>query len=301
MVMTDTMARVKINGGITDTFYIGTGLKQGDGFAPMLFNMALDWVVKQTNIDLNNTLLYKSVQIVGYADDLDIMGRSLQGMEEVYKQIEIIAAKIGLQININKTKRMVQSRDRLEVSPIMNQFDIVEEFKYLGTILNTCNDEWIEVQRRISQANKTYFALLEIMKSNCVHRRTKIKIYKTIIRNVICYGSETWVMTKRTEMALGAFERKILRRIFGPVQQNAQWRIRYNDELFNLYKDNDIVTFIKLRRLEWAGHVYRMEDHRIPKRLMEGRIYGIRPKGRPKNRWIDSVTIDARDLLGISA
>ena len=131
----------------------------------MLFNMALDWVVKQTNIDLNNTLLYKSMQIVGYADDLDIMGRSLQGMEEVYKQIEIIAAKIGLQININKTKRMVQSRDRLEVSPIMNQFDIVEEFKYLGTILNTCNDEWIEVQRRISQANKTYFALLEIMKS----------------------------------------------------------------------------------------------------------------------------------------
>ena len=89
-------------------------------------------------------------------------------------------------------------------------------------------------------------------------------------------------MTKRTEMALGAFERKILRRIFGPVQQNSQWRMRYNDELYDLYKDNDIVTFIKLRRLEWAGHVYRMEDHRIPKRLMEGRIYGIRPKGRPK-------------------
>ena len=89
-----------------------------------------------------------------------------------------------------------------------------------------------------------------------LHRRTKIKIYKTIIRNVICYGSETWVMTKRTEMALGAFECKILRRIFGPVQQNAQWRICYNDELYNLYNDNDIVTFIKLRRLEWAGHVY---------------------------------------------
>ena len=43
-----------------------------------------------------------------------------------------------------------------------------------------------------------------------------------------------------------------------------------------------------------------MEDHRIPKRLMEGRIYGICPKGRPKNRRIDSVTVDARDLLGIS-
>ena len=44
-----------------------------------------------------------------------------------------------------------------------------------------------------------------------------------------------------------------------------------------------------------------MEDHRIPKRSMEGRIYRTRPKGRPKNRWIDSVTVDARDLLGISA
>ena len=34
---------------------------------------------------------------------------------------------------------------------------------------------------------------------------------------------------------------------------------------------------------------------------MEGRIYGVRPKGRPKNRWVDSVIVDARDLLGISA
>ena len=70
---------------------------------------------------------------------------------------------------------------------------------------------------------------------------------------------------------------------------------------YNLYKDNDIVTFIKLRILEWAGRVYRLEDHRIHKRFMEGGIYGIRPKGRPENRWIDSVTVDARDLLGNSA
>ncbi|KAJ4442391.1 hypothetical protein ANN_03977 [Periplaneta americana] len=79
----------------------------------MLFNLALHWVITQTDIDPNNTLVYKSVQIVGYADDLDVMGRSLTAIEEVYKDLEQGAAKIGLQINASKAKRMTQIRNRI--------------------------------------------------------------------------------------------------------------------------------------------------------------------------------------------
>ncbi|KAJ4429788.1 hypothetical protein ANN_21992 [Periplaneta americana] len=55
------------------------------------------------------------------------------------------------------------------------------------------------------------------------------------------------------------------------------------------------------RRLEWAGHVYRMEGNRIPKKILEGKIHGKRPIGRPKNRWIDAVTIDSQVYLGTTA
>lgn len=305
MTMSGSKARVKICGGMTDLFEVGSGLKQGDGLAPMLFNLALHWVVKQTKVDLNSTLLYKNAQIVGYADDLDIMGRTLPALEGIYKDLELGAAKVGLHVNERKTKWMIQSRDRqrITIQPNMTLeiFQEVQEFKYLGTILTSNNDELTEVQSRITAANKIYFALKGIMKSNCVHKSSKIRIYKTIIRSILCYASELWTLTKKTEMMLGALERKILRRIFGPVQENSKWRIRYNHELYRLYKSDDIVTHIKLRRLEWAGHVYRMEEYRIPKKILEGTIYGRRPVGRPKGRWLDAVTTDSRNLLGTAA
>ena len=172
--------------------------------------------------------------------------------------------------------------------------------KYLGTTISSNNEEWSEIQRRITAANKTYFALVGILKSSIVHKEMKIRIYKTMIRTVLCYACETWVMNAKAETALGVFERKILRRIYGPVNDNGQWRIRYNHELMDLYKETDIVTYIKLKRLEWAGHVCRMGSQRVNKRIVEGRIYGRRPVGRPKDRWIDEVTKDAKQLLGIT-
>jgi hypothetical protein len=74
-------------------------------------------------------------------------------------------------------------------------------------------------------------------------------LYKTLIRTVLTYGSETWTLTKNSENALSTFERKILRIMYGPVQDNGQWRIRYNKELYELYGEPDLVTCFKLKRL----------------------------------------------------
>jgi hypothetical protein len=51
------------------------------------------------------------------------------------------------------------------------------------------------------------------------------------------------------------FERKIIRRIYGPVMENNVWRIRYNEELNTLLKGEDILRFIKSQRMRWLGHV----------------------------------------------
>ena len=64
------------------------------------------------------------------------------------------------------------------------------------------------------------------------------------------------------------FERKILRKIFGPVQdKDGSWRIRMNRELNELIGNTDIVRFIQSRRIAWLGHVMRMDEKRIPKRI----------------------------------
>ena len=56
---------------------------------------------------------------------------------------------------------------------------------------------------------------------------------------------------------------------------------------------------IKIRRLEWAGHIIRMEEERIPKKVLNGNIHTTRPLGRPRNRWADVVQRDALQLRGI--
>jgi hypothetical protein len=81
------------------------------------------------------------------------------------------------------------------------------------------------------------------------------------------YGCETQSLLQNAEIKSGTFERKMLRRIYGPINENGQWRCRYNTELYELYKDIDMVNDVKLRRLQWAGHVIRMSEERIQGRL----------------------------------
>ena len=98
---------------------------------------------------------------------------------------------------------------------------------------------------------------------------------------------------------LNTFERKILRRIYGPIQEGERWRPRWNNELYTLYNDLNIVEYIKIRRLGWAGHVIRMEEERIPKKVLNGTFHYTRPVGRPRTRWADVVQRDALQLLGV--
>ena len=108
-----------------------------------------------------------------------------------------------------------------------------------------------------------------------------------------------WTLTQAAEQMLSTFERKILRRIYGPTQEEGCWRPRWNNELYSLCKEPDIVEDIKFRRLGWAGRIVRMEEQRIPKKVLNGNFRSVRPIGRPRTRWTDLVQRDARQLLEI--
>jgi hypothetical protein len=67
---------------------------------------------------------------------------------------------------------------------------------------------------------------------------------------------------------------------------------------YSLYKEPNIVEDVKIRRLEWAGHIIRMQEERIPKKVLNGNFHTTRPVGRPRTRWADVVQRDALQLLG---
>jgi hypothetical protein len=91
----------------------------------------------------------------------------------------------------------------------------------------------------------------------------------------------------------------ILRRIYGPIQEGGRWRPRWNNELYTPYNNLSIAEDLKFRRLGWAGHVIRMVEERIPKKVLNGTFHNKRPGRRPRTRWADAVQRDALQLLGV--
>jgi len=178
-------------------------------------------------------------------------------------------------------------------------FEKVSNFKYLGVDVNESANSHEEINRRIIAGNKCYFSMTPLFKSKLLSRKTKIRLYKTLVRPIVLYACGAWASTKTDEKKLMIFERKILRRIFGPKKntENNEYERRTNAELKELFNETDIVGVLKSRRLSWAGHVWRAKDKLINEVTM-WKLYRKRPIGRPRQRWSDRVKEHLK-LLGI--
>jgi hypothetical protein len=173
------------------------------------------------------------------------------------------------------------------------KFEIVKEFKYLSTIVTSDNNISAEINSRILMANKCYYGLKNQLQSHYLSRDTKCKLYNTLIRPVITYGSESWTLNKGNTDKLRIFERKILRKIYGAVNEGGTCRIRYNVELYHLYKDPDVIKIVKANIIRWLGHIFRTDDSNPCKKVtFNNPLYGERRVGRPTTRWLDDVEND---------
>jgi hypothetical protein len=112
----------------------------------------------------------------------------------------------------------------------------------------------------------------------------------------VTYGAQSWTLNSKIEKMLMIWERNILRKIYGQTKKNGQWRIKTDAELITKYKSQVIATVIKIRRLEWLGHVVRMNETRSVKKIFERKLEGKRGRGQPRLRWINDVEDELRKL-----
>jgi hypothetical protein len=130
------------------------------------------------------------------------------------------------------------------------KFETVCSFTYLGSEVNCKNDIIDEIKKHVLAANKCLHCLRKHLKSQLISRKTRIMMYKVLVRPVLSYASQTWPLSRLDERLLSIFERRILRYIFGQVEENGTWRRRYNYELYKLFNERDITGYIKAKRLE---------------------------------------------------
>jgi len=173
------------------------------------------------------------------------------------------AEKLGLIINTNKTKyRQVTRKTNIIIQDIEvegKSYEIVNQFICLGSQINSKNLIKEEIRLRIQAGNRSLFVNKKLLKNKDLNAASKLQIYKSIVR---C-GCETRAMTVTEQNRLLIFESRLLRKIFGPTQDNdGTWRIKTNEELEILIKKETIVRFIKSQRLRRAAYVTRMDTIR---------------------------------------
>lgn len=306
MTHEDTSCKVLVDGRISENFKVVRGLRQGDPISPLLFNLVLEGIIRRSGLSRTGTIYRQRHQILAYADDIVLVTRSKTEMQRIFERLEQEARAIGLMINKEKTKFMKikkgeeeQKRDwKIQVENNVYSFEEVTNFTYLGVTLTNDNEEDTEIKTRIMKGSKCVGSLYKFLKSKSISRAAKLRTYKTIIRPTVLFGCELWVLSKRNQQILEVWERKILRTIFGGKKSGDLVLRRTNIEVTELYNDTNITGVIKGQRLRWLGHIVRMTEDKVVKKVFKGGVVTKKRRGRPKETWFSAVKKDI-ELMGI--
>ena len=145
MCLSETYSRVSVRRFLSDAFPIHCGHKQGDALSLLLSNFAVEYVIRRVQENRITLDMNGKYQLLVYADDVNMLGENFQtirGNNEIFIKE---SKDIGLEVNSDKTKYMVTSRQQ---NIVQNQnivienlfFEKVEKFKYLGVMVTNKND-----------------------------------------------------------------------------------------------------------------------------------------------------------------
>lgn len=305
--LTDTKSKVKFMGELSEPFQIKTGVRQGDGLSPLLFNCVLEKVIQEwrkqkseQNVDQPIKLGRTNIKVdcLAFADDLAILARDTT---TALKQIEIlkeVAEKVGLQISFEKTEYMsnVKSAPK-SLNTKYGKIKRVHQFKYLGEIIHESGLEKFANDARCQKMTTAFRLTQNIYNKKSFSRHAKLRHYNSVIKPECLYGAETLVLNRKMEVdKIQKGERKIVRKILGPIHtEQHDYRLRSNKEIEEY---TDIHSDMRKRRLKFFGHIKRMDPTRLTKQIVE--FYENRSKAKVETiKWIAAVKEDLK-LAGIT-
>ena len=302
---TRSSVRVGSAGELSNWFETLVGVLQGCVLSPLLFNIMLEVVMAlgEESVNLGATISGTKCNNLRFADDISLITENESDLQTLVDLLQESSKRFGLKISTAKTEIQCISRNSVVSMSIKiddTELKQVEDFTYLGGVISSDGRCEHDIGRRIGLATGAASALNTIWASKEIRNDTKVRVYETLVLSILLYNSETWTLKEVDKNRLRVFEMSILRRICG-VTLRDRWR---NDDIRVLLRiELDIVARIQRRRLTYFGHILRMKKERWPYIILNGRVHGTRPRGRPRKRWIDIVKADCeeRDVTLIEA
>lgn len=303
---TDTSARVRWKGIYSAPFAINWGVQQGSPASNPEWNLYINRIAQQTLAELGPTTgveihhdttslaldrgrhpplnaVRSHLLLLLFADDIAITAKTAQELTQVLETMDRVCEQWGMRISTDKTKILMTHRsERASSDPITlrhTHLETVSKGKYLGSWFTADGCLEPELQSRIASANVAVARLQTIWRSRAIGRKTKIRLYRTLVLTILLYGAESWPVTQSQVDRLEAFHQRQLRRIL----RVRFWQHVSCEEVLARASTPSMADILRQKRMAWLGHVMRMPEHRLVKQLLCGQMVGSRRKGRPQH------------------
>ena len=302
----DSKACVRSENGISEWFSVNVGLRQGCVLSPWLFNVYMDGVVREVSMRTHG----KGVEMcdsVGsrwrvsqllYADDTVLMADSAEDLQCLLSEFGSVCERRKLRVNVNKSKVLVCSSNerRMDLNLNLNG-EILEEvnsFKYLGSIVSGRGGVFEDVRARVNEGAKAGGAMKSVWKVRSVSMEVKRAMYESILVPTVLYGAECWTMKAEDRRRVNVLEMSCLRSMCGVTRWD---RVRNEEIRRSVGVEASLSDRVDRCVLRWFGHVERMDETRMVKKVYVSSVDGVRGRGRPGKVWMDGVN-DALDKRG---
>ena len=205
--------------GQSTTERFKTGVEQGCNMLALLFLLVVDWVMRNTLQEGNTGIRWKfktKLEDLDFADDIALLSSTRQHILTKTDKLAHEVGRVGLKVNVDNCKLLrINSRNSTNMVKVNGQgIDDVHRFMYLGATVSKEGGGTEDIHNRVVKARGAFMRLKKIWSSHSISRRTKVRLYKTLVKPVLMYGCETWKIKKCDEKKIDVFQSRCLRRIF---------------------------------------------------------------------------------------
>ena len=224
---------------------------------------------------------WEQLDVLDYADDLALLSHNHLQMQNKTSRPADESAKLGPRIIKVRTEVLRINTKGGYVLWSRGSCWRMSEFPYLGSVVDIHGSTDKDALTRIGKARAVFIKLKKVWAPKELSVRTKLRIFRSNVKTVLLYGSESWRTTKRIQSRIQSFVNSCLRRILGFC-----WKDKVtNKQLWERAEEELIALQVRRRKWDWIGHTLRKPASNTTRQALSWNPQGKRKRGRPRNSW----------------